>query len=178
MKIVKYFLQNRTFTYLLLFLVMAGGLYAYTKMGKLEDAPFTMKQALVITSYPGASPMEVQQQVTDVLTESIQTLDELYYVKSENREGLSKITVYVKKEIRADKMQQLWDKLRRKVNDAQSKLPKGAGPSLVRDDFGDVLGVFYGLSGEGYTYREMEDWAKKIRSSLLAIKDVGKVDLY
>lgn len=178
MKIVKYFLQNRTFTYLLLFLVMAGGLYAYTKMGKLEDAPFTIKQALVITSYPGASPMEVQQQVTDVLTESIQTLDELYYVKSENREGLSKITVYVKKEIRADKMQQLWDKLRRKVNDAQSKLPKGAGPSLVRDDFGDVLGVFYGLSGEGYTYREMEDWAKKIRSSLLAIKDVGKVDLY
>ena len=70
-------------------------------MGKLEDAPFTIKQALVTTSYPGASPMEVQQQVTDVLEESIQSLGELYYLKTENRAGLSKITVYVKKEIRA-----------------------------------------------------------------------------
>ena len=78
-------------------------------MGKLEDAPFTIKQALVTTSYPGASPMEVQQQVTDVLEEAIQSLGELYYLKTENRTGLSKITVYVKKEIRAKDMQQLWD---------------------------------------------------------------------
>lgn len=109
-----------------------------------------------MTPYPGASPSEVQSQVTDVLEESIQSLGELYYLKTENRAGLSKITVYVKKEIRADEMQQLWDKLRRKVNDVQSKLPAGAGPSVVNDDFGDVLGVFYGLTGEGYSYRELE----------------------
>ena len=178
MKVVKYFLQNKVFTHLLLVLVLFGGVFAYTKMGKLEDAPFTIKQALVVTSYPGASPMEVQKQVTDVLAESIQSLDDLYYLKTENREGLSKITVYVKKEIRADKMQQLWDKLRRKVNDVQPKLPKGAGPSLVKDDFGDVLGVFYGLSGEGYSYRELEDHAKNIKNSLLKIKDVGRVEIF
>lgn len=178
MKIVKYFLQNKAFTHLLLVLVLFGGVLAYTKMGKLEDAPFTIKQALVITSYPGASPLEVQKQVTDVLAESIQSLDDLYYLKTENREGLSKITVYVKKEIRADKMQQLWDKLRRKVNDVQTKLPKGANPSLVKDDFGDVLGVFYGINGEGYSFRELEEQAKSIKNELLKVKDVAKVEIY
>lgn len=178
MKLVKYFLQKRAVTLLLLALVLAGGLFAYIKMGKLEDAPFTIKQALVLTPYPGASPSEVQSQVTDILEESIQSLGELYYLKTENRAGLSKITVYVKKEIRADEMQQLWDKLRRKVNDVQGKLPAGAGPSVVNDDFGDVLGVFYGLTGEGRTYRELEDEAKLIKNELLKVKDVAKVEIY
>ncbi len=177
MKLVKYFLQKKPVTLLLLALILAGGLFSYIKMGKLEDAPFTIKQALVLTSYPGASPKEVQEQVTDVLEESIQSLGELYYLKTENRAGLSKITVYVKKEIRADEMQQLWDKLRRKVNDVQDKLPAGAGPSVVNDDFGDVLGVFYGLTGEGYSYRELEKQAKLIKNDL-KIKDVAKVEIY
>ena len=178
MKLVKFFLQKKAVTLLLLALVLAGGLLAYIKMGKLEDAPFTIKQAMVLTPYPGASPSEVQSQVTDILEESIQSLGELYYLKTENRAGLSKITVYVKKEIRADEMQQLWDKLRRKVNDVQGKLPAGAGPSVVNDDFGDVLGVFYGLTGEGHTYRELEDEAKLIKNEFLKIKDVAKVEIY
>lgn len=178
MKLVKYFLQKRPVTILLLVLVLAGGLFSYVKMGKLEDAPFTIKQALVLTPYPGASPSEVQTQVTDILEESIQSMGELYYLKTENRAGLSKITVYVKKEIRADEMQQLWDKLRRKVNDVQGKLPAGAGTSVVNDDFGDVLGVFYGLTGNGHTYRELEDQAKFIKNELLKVKDVAKVEIY
>lgn len=178
MKLVKYFLSKKPVTILLLVLVLAGGLLAYVKMGKLEDAPFTIKQALVLTPYPGASPLEVQSQVTDVLEESIQALGELYYLKTENRAGLSKITVYVKKETRADEMQQLWDKLRRKVNDVQSKLPEGAGPSVVNDDFGDVLGVFYGLTGSGHSYRELEDEAKLIKNEILKVKDVAKVEIY
>lgn len=97
MKFIKYFLQKRLVTILLLILVLGGGLLAYVKMGKLEDAPFTIKQALVLTPYSGASPSEVQSQVTDVLEESIQSLGELYYLKTENRAGLSKITVYVKR---------------------------------------------------------------------------------
>ena len=100
-KFIKYFLKNKAVTWLLLVLILAGGLFSYAKMGKLEDAPFTIKQALVLTPYPGASPSEVQFQVTDVLEEAIQSLGELYYLKTENRAGLSKITVYVKKEIRA-----------------------------------------------------------------------------
>lgn len=178
MKLVKFFLQRKAVTVLLLILVLAGGLFSYVKMGKLEDAPFTIKQALVLTPYPGASPSEVQSQVTDVLEEAIQSLGELYYLKTENRAGLSKITVYVKKEIRADEMQQLWDKLRRKVGDVQGKLPAGAGPSVVNDDFGDVLGVFYGLTGNGYSYRELEDQAKLIKNELLKVKDVAKVEIY
>lgn len=178
MKLVKYFLQKKSVTILILVLVLAGGLFSYIKMGKLEDAPFTIKQALVLTPYPGASPSEVQSQVTDILEESIQSLGELYYLKTENRAGLSKITVYVKKEIRAEEMQQLWDKLRRKVNDVQNKLPAGAGTSIVNDDFGDVLGVFYGLTGNGRTYRELEDEAKTIKNELLKIKNVAKVEIY
>lgn len=178
MKIVKYFLNNKSITILLLVLVCAGGIYSYVKMGKLEDAPFTIKQALVVTSYPGASPEEVRTQVTDVLEESIQSMGELYYLKTENRVGLSKITVFVKKEIRADEMQQLWDKLRRKVNDVQTKLPEGAGPSVVNDDFGDVLGVFYGLTGRGRSYRELNEQAKLIKNDILTLKDVAKVEIY
>lgn len=178
MKLIKYFLQKKAVTLLLLLLVFMGGLFSYVKMGKLEDAPFTIKQALVLTPYPGASPSEVQRQVTDVLEEAIQSMGELYYLKTENRAGLSKITVYVKKEIRADEMQQLWDKLRRKVGDVQGKLPAGAGTSIVNDDFGDVLGVFYGLTGEGYTNRELEQQAKLIKNELLKVKDVAKVEIY
>lgn len=177
-KFVKYFLQNKAVTWLLLVLVLSGGLFAYSRMGKLEDAPFTIKQALVLTPYPGASPSEVQTQVTDVLEEAIQSMGELYYLKTENRAGLSKITVYVKKEIRADEMQQLWDKLRRKVGDVQGKLPAGAGTSIVNDDFGDVLGVFYGITADGHSWREMEDEAKRLKNELLKVKDVAKVEIY
>ena len=175
-KFIKYFLKNKAVTWLLLVLILAGGLFSYAKMGKLEDAPFTIKQALVLTPYPGASPSEVQFQVTDVLEEAIQSLGELYYLKTENRAGLSKITVYVKKEIRADEMQQLWDKLRRKVNDVQDKLPSGAGTSIVNDDFGDVLGVFYGLTGESYTYRELDEAVLNRLISKILIGEVKKLD--
>ncbi|MGL5937497.1 MAG: efflux RND transporter permease subunit [Phocaeicola sp.] len=178
MKFITYFLKNKSVTILLLTLVCLGGILAYVKMGKLEDAPFTIKQALVITPYPGASPQEVRTQVTDILEESIQSMGELYFLKSENRAGLSKITVYVKKEIRADQMQQLWDKLRRKVSDVQGKLPTGAGTSTVNDDFGDVLGVFYSLTGNGRSSRELNHQAKLIKNDLLTVKDVAKVEIY
>lgn len=176
--LAKFFLKNRALSWLLLALILLGGVVAYVGMGKLEDAPFTIKQAVVTTTYPGASPFEVQQQVTDVLEEAIQSLGELYYLKTENRAGLSKITVYVKKEIRADAMQQLWDKLRRKVGDAQGKLPAGASTSVVNDDFGDVLGVFYGLSSAVHTYRELEEQAERLKNELLAVPDVARVELY
>lgn len=176
--LAKFFLKNRALSWLLLALILLGGVVAYVGMGKLEDAPFTIKQAVVTTTYPGASPFEVQQQVTDVLEEAIQSLGELYYLKTENRAGLSKITVYVKKEIHADAMQQLWDKLRRKVGDAQGKFPAGAGTSVVNDDFGDVLGVFYGLSSAVHTYRELEEQAERLKNELLAVPDVARVELY
>lgn len=176
-RLVKYFLKNKAFSWLLLLLVFTGGIWAYIHMGKLEDAPFTIKQAVVTTTYPGASASEVQQQVTDILEESIQSLGELYYLKTENRAGLSKITVYTKKEIRADEMQQLWDKLRRKVADVQHKLPEGAGPSQVNDDFGDVLGVFYGIYSNQAPNRELEAVARRLKNELLQVEDVARVEI-
>ncbi len=175
-QITKFFLQNKAISWFLLMLIICGGIFSYINMGKLEDAPFTIKQALVITPYPGASPMEVKEQVSDVLIESIQSLGELFYVESDDRAGLSKITVVVKKEIRANEMQQLWDKLRRKVNDVQTKLPAGAGPSTVNDDFGDVLGVFYGLSSETHSYRELEDLARDLKNDILGIENVARLN--
>ena len=88
---VKYFLKNKAFSWLLLLLVFTGGIWAYIHMGKLEDAPFTIKQAVVTTAYPGASASEVQQQVTDILEESIQSLGELYYLKTETVPGFLKL---------------------------------------------------------------------------------------
>lgn len=96
-KFVLYFLKNKALTWLLLVLVLCGGVLAYSRMGKLEDAPFTIKQALITTPYPGASPFEVQTQVTDVLEEAVQSLGEVYYLKTENRAGLSKIPFMSKK---------------------------------------------------------------------------------
>ncbi|BDD05849.1 efflux RND transporter permease subunit [Aureibacter tunicatorum] len=177
MKITEFTLKNRALSHFIFMIILFGGVFAYLKMGKLEDAPFTIKQALVMTQYPGASPQEVEEQVSDILEEAIQSLDELDYVISENRAGLSKITVYVKKEIRAEAMPQLWDELRRKVNDAQGKLPPGAH-SIVNDDFGDVLGVFYGVSGEGFTPRELDDYSKKIKNEVLKLPGVAKVERY
>ena len=176
--LTKYFLNNKAFSWLILCLFLIGGVLSYVQMGKLEDAPFTIKQAVVTTPYPGASAQEVQEQVTDKLEESIQSLGELYYLKSDNRAGMSKITVYVKKEIRANEMQQLWDKLRRKVNDVQNQLPEGAGPSVVNDDFGDVLGVFYGLSSPTHSYRDMDKEAKKLKDKLLSVQDVARVEIF
>lgn len=176
--ITQFFLKNKSLSWLLMGLLLAGGMVAYIGMAKLEDAPFTIKQAVVMTPYPGASPMEVRKQVTDILEESIQSLGELYYLKTDNRAGMSKITVYIKKEIRANEMQQLWDKLRRKISDAQSRLPVGAGPSVVNDDFGDVLGIFYGLSSNTHSYRDMEKQAEEIKNELLNVKDVAKVELF
>lgn len=176
--IAKFCLRNKALSWLILALILTGGILAYNNIGKLEDAPFTIKQAVITTSYPGASPIEVREQVTDVLEEAIQQLGELYYLKSENRAGLSKITVYVKKEIRAGEMQQLWDKLRRKVSDAQPKLPAGAGRSVVNDDFGDVLGVFYALSSSRYNWRDLEEQADSLKNGLLGIKDVARVELF
>ena len=123
-------------------------------------------------------PSEVQSQVTDVLEEAIQSLGELYYLKTENRAGLSKITVYVKRKSGPTRCSSYGINYDRKVNDVQGKLPSGAGTSIVNDDFGDVLGVFYGLTGESYTYRELEDQAKLIKDDLLKVKDVAKVEIY
>ncbi|AZQ65274.1 efflux RND transporter permease subunit [Flammeovirga pectinis] len=178
MNLTKFTIDNKPFSWFILLLIILGGVIAYNKIGKLEDAPFTIKQAVVLTSYPGASAKEVEQQITDKLEEAIQSMDGLDYLDSDSRPGVSRILVVLKKTIAADDIQQMWDLLRRKVGDAQSSLPANANPSIVNDDFADVLGLFYGIYGEGYSYRELNDYADDIKKDLLKVDNVAKVSLF
>ncbi|OHX64039.1 efflux RND transporter permease subunit [Flammeovirga pacifica] len=178
MNITKFTLENKPFSWFILLLVVIGGIVSYDKVGKLEDAPFTIKQAVVLTTYPGASSEEVEQQVTDKLEEAIQAMDGVDYLDSDSRSGVSRILVVLKKTVPASEIPQMWDVLRRKVGDVQAQLPKGASTSLVNDDFADVLGLFYGIYGEGFTYRELNDIADDYKKELLKVPNVAKVVLF
>jgi len=168
-------LKNRTATLVLALVVAAGGLYAYTSLGRLEFPDFVIKIAVVATPYPGASAEQVEQEVTDVLEEAIQSLGELKRVTSLSQDGLSVIHAEMEDRYHSDELQQIWDKLRRKVGDIQGRLPPGAGPSVVNDDFGDVYGLFYAITGAEYSFRELKDYADELKKQLLLCDDVAKI---
>lgn len=178
MKIAEYTIRKKVIALFMTFLVLGGGVFAYERLGRLEDPEFTIKMAKVITLYPGATPEEVEKEVTDILETEIQQLGQLLRITSQSMEGLSIITPEIKYEYTAAKLPQVWDELRRKVNDAQSKLPPGVIPSIVNDDFGDVYGVFFAVSGEGYSYRELKDYVDMLRREFLLVPGVAKVALW
>lgn len=178
MKITEFCLENRVTTLFLTIVAIAGGIFSFNNMGRLEDPEFTIKDALVITPYPGATAVEVEQEVTDEIEIAIQQLGQLDEVESRSARGLSTVTVTIKDRFNKETLPQVWDELRRKVGDAQSALPPGAGPSMVIDDFGDVFGVFVAIYGEEYSYAELYDVAKFLRRELLLVEDVAKVDIF
>ena len=178
MKITEYVLQKKTFAYILSALILFGGVKSYQNLGRLEFPDFTIKTAVVFTSYPGANPKEVEQEVTDVIETAAQELSQVKEIRSISRAGESIIYVDIKEIYMGDEIPQIWDELRRKINDIQIALPPGAGPSIVNDDFGDVYGVFYAIYGEGYTYKELKDYADILRQELLLVKDVASVQIY
>lgn len=175
MSLVKYSTSNRSVTLMLVFLTCLAGVSAYLNIGKLEDPEFTIKTAKVSTHYAGATPEEVENEVTDVLETAIQQMPQLWYVKSESSPGLSEIEVNIQITYKSDDLPQIWDELRRKVGDAQKKLPPGAGRSTVYDDFGDVYGFLFVITGDGYSMAEMEDYAKDLRQELMLVDQVAKV---
>ena len=136
-------------TVVLSLVTAVAGIGAYFKLGRLENPDFVIKTAVVMTQYPGATPEEVEKEVTDRIEEAIQKMDELKEIWSTSQEGLSVVYAEMKDKYQADQLPQIWDKLRRKVGDMQGTLPPGAGPSVVNDDFGDVYGVFFALTGDG-----------------------------
>jgi len=178
MKITEFCLENRTTTLFLTIVAIVGGIYSFNNMGRLEDPEFTIKDALVITPYPGASAEEVEMEVSDEIEMAVQQLGQLDEVESRSARGLSTVTVSIKDRFDKSTLPQVWDELRRKVGDAQSSLPPGAGPSMVIDDFGDVFGVFVAIYGEEYSYAELYDVAKFLRRELLLVDDVAKVDIF
>ena len=177
MKITEFCLENRTTTLVLTVVMIVAGLASYESMGRLEDPEFTIKDALVITPYPGASAEEVEEEVTDEIETAIQQMGQLDEISSVSYRGLSIVTASMKEHFDKTSLPQVWDELRRKVGDAQVRLPPGAGPSIVNDDFGDVYGIFFAIYGDEYSYNELWDVAKLLRRELLLVKDVAKIDI-
>jgi multidrug efflux pump subunit AcrB len=168
-------IRKSTVTWFITGLLLVGGLLSYTGLGKLEDPAFTIKTAVVATRYPGASPEEVENEVTEVVESAIQQLGQVDIVRSLSQAGGSVIYVDIKDTFTAKDLPQIWDELRRKVNDVQGSLPPGAGPSLVNDDYGDVFGVYFALTGKGYSLRELENFADFLRKELLLVPGVANV---
>lgn len=168
-------IRNKTVTLVMTAVMLLGGYVAFDGMSRLEDPEFTIKEALVITPYPGASAQEVEEEVTDALETSIQEMGQLKQVRSKSTRGLSTITVEIKDSYDKATLPQVWDELRRKVNDVAGELPPGTASSIVVDDYGDVYGVFYVITGDGYSYAELKDYVDLLRRELLLVQDVGKI---
>lgn len=174
----KWGLDNRKLVYFLVACLLIGGVLAITNMGKLEDPEIVVKQALVVTTYPGASAHQVELEVTDLLEKSIRTMKNIEFVESRSMNDLSMITIGLSTLVPNDEVDNQWSILRRKVTDIQGQLPEGASIPIVKDDFGDVMGMFYAMTSEGFTDREMGDYAQLIKRELLAVEGVSRVDIY
>ena len=157
--------------------LLVAGWLSFQSLSRLEDPEFTIKNAIITTPYPGASAVEVEQEVTDVIERAVQELGQLLRVESTSSRGVSSVKVTIKDQYDKNGLPQVWDELRRKVNDYQSRLPPGAGPSTVNDDFGDVYGIYLVLTGPGYSYAELNETAKLLRRDLLQADDVKRIVL-
>lgn len=167
MNIAEYSIRKKNVTWFIVVIVAILGIFAYGKLGKLEDPAFTIKTAVVTTTYPGATPREVEEEVTEVIERAAQQMGQIDKVRSLSQEGVSIVYVDIKDIYTAKDLPQIWDELRRKINDVQRQLPPGAGPSLINDDYGDVYGVYFALTGEGYTYKELEDFADFLKTPIV-----------
>src|SRR5210317_809180 len=136
MSLVSLAIEKKTVSYFATFLLIAGGILSYFQLGQLEDPEFTVKTASITTSYPGASPEEVELEVTDLLETKLQEMEEIKNIYSISRAGQSIIKVDIKDIYWSDRLPQVWDVLRKKISDIEPSLPPGAGTPLIGDDFG------------------------------------------
>ncbi|WP_337840997.1 efflux RND transporter permease subunit [Rheinheimera sp.] len=177
MDVAQYFIRNKTSSWMVTAILLIGGILAYLGLGRLEDPQFTLKQAMVLTQYPGASPLQVEEEVSYPLESAIQQLPYVDHVTSISTAGSSQIMVEMKGIYRAKELKQIWDELRRKVNDLKPQLPPGVGTPVVNDDFGDVYGILYAITGEGYSDEEIRDYVDFLRRELVLVDGVGKVSV-
>ena len=179
MNLPKYSLENKKIIYFFLAVMLIGGIYSFFKLPKKEDSPFVIKQAVLVTQYPGATPLEVEKLITEPIEREIQSMSDVFQIKSESYFGMSKISIELQPTLSPDYMPVKWDELRRKVANIQPRLPSGASAINVSDDFGDVFGIYYALTADdGFTYDDMRDWAQKIKTELTPIPGVQKVYLF
>lgn len=177
MDIARYSLDKPVNIWLLVFIMLLGGLIAMSNIGRLEDPAFTIKQVKVITAFPGAGAQKVEREVTEPLEIAIQQMPQLYELKSISSPGRSEITVEVKRHFDGNQLPQIWDELRKRLRDASASLPLGAQSPRVYDDFGDVYGLYYALSAPDFSPRELREFARVIRRELLTTEGVAKVNV-
>ncbi len=177
MNIAEFTIRKSAITIFLTVLLIIGGIFSYTKLGRYEDPEYTIKQAIIVTRYPGATPREVEQRVTDVIEAAVQSMGQIDEVKSISYPEQSIVYAEAKDKYTAKDLPQIWDELRRKVNDCKGHLPPGINP-FVNDDFGDVYGMLFAVTGEGYSFREIKDYVDYIRKKILLIEGVARVDTW
>ncbi|MDD1793019.1 efflux RND transporter permease subunit [Enterovibrio sp. ZSDZ42] len=176
MDLARITIAKRTSVWVLIALTLIGGYISYLNLGRFEDPEFVIRQAVINTPYSGATAQEVSDEVTDLIEGAVQSLQELKEVKSVSKQGMSEVTVEIKLEFAKDAadLQQVWDKLRRKISDVQRQLPPGAGPSIVNDDFADVYALFFAVTGEGFTHKQLQDYVDTLRRNLVLVPGVAK----
>lgn len=171
-------LNNQVLVLYLMLMLTVSGLLAYAKLGQSEDPPFTFKVMLVRSTWPGASAVEVEQQVTDKLEKKLQEVPNLYYTSSYSRPGESLIFVVVKDDTFSDKIPDTWYQVRKKVGDIRHTLPQSLESLTFNDEFSDVYGSIYALTGDGFDNYALKKQAELIRAELLKTPDVAKVEFF
>lgn len=175
MNITAYAIQNYRFTQALLVLIFLSAIFSYIDMPRAEDPEFSIRNARITTFLPGASPSRMEELITDKLEKRIEEIPELDFIQSDSKTGVSIIVVKIKDSY--TNLRPIWDNLRRKVADAADELPSGVTGPIVNDEFGDVYGQVFTITGEGFNYSELKDVADEVRDELLRLKDVAKVDI-
>lgn len=177
MNLTDFAFKNKRIVYFIILILSLGGLVSFYFISKLEDPQITVKKAVVVTYYPGANPNQVELEVTKVLEDEIATMGDLEKVTSRSLSNYSEIQITLKTTVNDSEVQQKWDILRRKVERATLSLPSGTYSPVVVDDFGDIYGIFYAMTADGYSYEEMKDFAERIKRDLLSVEGVRRVQL-
>ncbi|MGV2990722.1 efflux RND transporter permease subunit [Vibrio sp. E150_011] len=175
MSLTEYSIKNRVISWLFIVILTVGGIMSFMDLGRLEDPAFTIKDAMVISTYPGATSTEVEEELTYPLEKQIRQLPYIDNIKSTSSDGMSQITVSMRMDYGPDELPQIWDEMRRKINDLKPSLPSGVNSVQIIDDFGDVFGVMIMLTGDGYDYVELKRYADYLSREIELVDGVGKV---
>jgi len=170
-------LRNKSIVIYLMLISAMAGLWAYNKLGREEDPPFTIKTMVVKTVWPGANATDMLSQVTDRIEKKLEELPYLDYVRSYTKPGESVVFVNLKDTVAGDAVKPLWYQVRKKIDDIRHTLPSGVNGPFYNDEFGDTYALIFALTADGPTHRELRDYADRIRAELLRVRDVAKVEL-
>lgn len=170
-------LRNRQIVLFLMLLLAVVGALSYTKLGQSEDPPFTFKAMVIRTNWPGATAQEVSRQVTERIEKKLMETGEYERIVSFSRPGESQVTFIARDSMHSVEIPDLWYQVRKKVSDIRHTLPPGIQGPFFNDEFGTTFGNIYALTGEGFDYAVLKDYADRIQIQLQRVKDVGKVDL-